>query len=511
MYQWIKRFFWCTSVLLLILIIAITALFTFGPISSFKVGMYDLFGLVAEAPSASIIEQRLVVPEGFSIGKYATGLNKARFLAFTKAGDLLVTQPWQNQITLLSKDKNHDGQHDGERILIDQLNRPQGLGLYQGYLYIAESNAIGRIEFDSKTGELAGSYDRVIKNLPDTGNHWGKSLRIYDDKLYISIGSSCNACEETDKRRATIMQFNLDGTGEEIFATGLRNSVGMDFTPWDGKLYATDNGRDFLGDEYPICELNQIQQGSFYGWPYINAYGDMDPYNGADKEHLLERAISPVFGFNPHNAPLGITFLQSADLPDEYQRSALVALHGSWNRRKPDGYKVISLHWQNNGAISSQDFVSGFEKDGNVIGRPVDIVEGPDGCAYISDDYAGTIYRVCYGVEQTIMAEQPDKALKQDTYLLSLSKEERHIAAKKGKAIYQNMRCSTCHSINGEGNNSGKALERLSHRYTSRSLATYFLLPTPPMPQYSLTEQQRLELSLYLLSVKTERQPTGQL
>ena len=199
-----------------------------------------------------------------------------------------------------------------------------------------------------------------------------------------------------------MMRYRPDGSGEQIYATGLRNSVGFDWTPWDNSLYATDNGRDMLGDDFPPCELNRIKAGGFYGWPYINGFGDLDPDLGQnkpakDKATLLATSISPVFGFRAHNAPLGMSFLSHPDRPDGYQRTALVALHGSWNRTEPDGYKVVALHWDQQGNITSEDFVSGFLRpDDDVIGRPVDIEEGMDGSIYISDDYAGAIYRVRY-------------------------------------------------------------------------------------------------------------------
>jgi glucose/arabinose dehydrogenase len=222
-----------------------------------------------------------------------------------------------------------------------------------------------------------------------------------DGLLYVAQGSTCNVCTEQDDRRATMMRFQPDGSGGEIYATGLRNSVGFDWAPWSGDLYATDNGRDMLGDDFPPCELNLIEQGSFYGWPYFNGANLPDPDMGADPLADQRKPTSPVHGFRPHNAPLGITFIDSTGWPDGYERIALAALHGSWNRSSPDGYKVVSLHWTDSG-IEERDFLTGFNRDGDIAGRPVDVAQGPDGAIYISDDYAGAIYRVSYGESSAV-------------------------------------------------------------------------------------------------------------
>ena len=233
--------------------------------------------------------------------------------------------------------------------------------------------------------------------LPE-GGHWTRSLRFGPDGwMYLSVGSSCNVCEEKDPRRAAILRYRPDGTGEEIYASGLRNAVGFDWRPGSGELYATDNGRDLLGDDFPPCELNRIVKGGFYGWPYTNGDRVKDPDYGDGHGDRIRASIPPVHGFRAHNAPLDIAFVRGRDVPPAYRHAALVALHGSWNRTRKDGYKVVSLHWQENGGIEERDFAVGFEVDGNVIGRPVDVAEGPDGAFYISDDYASAVYRVASG------------------------------------------------------------------------------------------------------------------
>ena len=220
------------------------------------------------------------------------------------------------------------------------------------------------------------------------------TLRIGPDGLmYVAVGSSCNVCKENDVRRGALLQYQLDGSGEKLFATGLRNSAGFDWSPEDGQLYATDNGRDLLGDNFPPCELNRIRAGGFYGWPYANGDRVPDPDLGSGNETLIADSISPVFDFPAHNAPLGIVFLRSPTHRPDMVGAALVALHGSWNRSRKDGYKVVSLQWDANGIIA-QDFLTGFLLDDDVIGRPAEIAEDHQGNIYISDDFANAVYRV---------------------------------------------------------------------------------------------------------------------
>ena len=179
--------------------------------------------------------------------------------------------------------------------------------------------------------------------------------------------------------------------------TGLRNSVGFDWRPADGTMYATDNGRDLLGDDFPPCELNRIERGRFYGWPFVNGMGVPDPDFGGKGGAKTAEATSPAHGFGAHTAPLGIRFYRGVAFPERYRGQAFVALHGSWNRTAKSGYKVVLLEWSADGSeIVESDFLTGFELDENVIGRPVDVQDGPDGALYVSDDFAGAVYRVVY-------------------------------------------------------------------------------------------------------------------
>jgi len=495
----IKRILQILGVLVLLLALLVGGVLVFVPVN-FTAVFNVMFGYSIAAPSQDTITQRLKVPEGFSIGLYASGLKKVRLMEFSRSGDLLASQPREGKVVLLKRDAESDGRHNGQVTLLQGLNAPHGIAFYQDWLYIAEKDAVGRVKFDHQSGKLAGDYQRIITELPADGNHWSKSIRIRDDKLYVSIGSSCNVCIEADQRRATVMIFDVDGSNGRIYADGLRNSVGLDFAPWDGSLYATDNGRDLLGDDYPVCELNKIEDKAFYGWPYINAFGDLDPEFGTGQEAKLADDKEPVFGFAAHNAPLGMRFIRQAKVPAGYQRTALVALHGSWNRSSADGYKVVALHWDADGKISSEDFFTGFEKGGDIIGRPVDIAEGPDGCIYVSDDFSGSIYRVCYGVAQNTLTATAEPS-SEDTVLANLSSAEKKALNLQGAELYAANNCQLCHQLNGQGAAAGKALKGLAKRYSVTELQDYFLLPNPPMPKYPLAAEQRQALAVYLLDV----------
>ena len=343
------------------------------------------------------LADRISLPHRFHLNVFAEDLPGARMLETTDNGDVLVSLPGAGSVVLLKRDDNGDGKSDGQIELISDLSRPHGLDIYDGWLYIAEADALGKIEFDSKNRTTAGVFEQIITGLPRGGDHWTRSVKISPDgRIYVSVGSSCNACIEADPRRAAILRFNLDGSESEIYATGLRNTVGIDWHPDTGLLYGVDNGRDFLGDDFPPCELNLIERGGFYGWPYANGNRVADPDFDEGYGAEIQQSIVPVHEFAAHTAPLGMTFFRNSQLPENYRRALLVALHGSWNRTERQGYEVLSLHFQQDGSIQERKFATGFEVDENVIGRPVDVAEGSNGEIYISDDYTGMVYRVVY-------------------------------------------------------------------------------------------------------------------
>lgn len=464
-----------------------------------------LFGSTIEAPSTQQIGSRFRVPQGFGLSLYATGLGNVRWLHATPDGDLLASRPRKGDVVLIARDDDADGKSDGIYPLIADLNRPQGLELRDGWLYIAETDAIGRIRFDSASRSVDGDFDRIAKGFPGGGNHWSRTLGFGPDNLlYLSIGSSCNVCREDDPRRAAMLRFQPDGSGAEVVATGLRNSVGFDWQPGTNHLYATDNGRDLLGNDFPPCELNRIEMGNFYGWPLANGDRVPDPDYGAGQIERIRASIPPAYPFRAHTAPLGISFIRGSRIPDTLRGAALVALHGSWNRTIKDGYKVVSLHWQPDGSIREADFMTGFERDDDVIGRPVHVIEGADGAFYISDDYAGAIWRVAYGEAAAGSGESGIGRLRTELSTDPLAKivpVDRERLTAEGAALYERHRCATCHDpAQASRGVAVKPLDTLVGRFDLDSLAALFSTPPPPMPILSMTAEEKRALSVFLLS-----------
>ena len=465
-------------------------------------GGHRLLGQETSKLSAPQVAARLRGPAGTGVSVFADDLPNARFLRVTPGGALLVTLPRSGRVVRLEPDRDGDGRSDGRRDVLTGLNRPHGLDLHEGFLYVGETDAVGRVRFDPATGATSGAFERVVTGLPGGGNHWTRTVRFGPDGwMYVSIGSSCNVCLEEDPRRATVMRYQPDGSGGEIFASGLRNAVGFDWRPQDGKLYATDNGRDLLGDDFPPCELNLVVRGGFYGWPVANGDRVVDPDFGKGQEGRVSASIPPVHAFRAHNAPLGITFLRGEKVPASYRGAAVVPLHGSWNRTRKDGYEVVSLHWAADGTIAERDFLTGFlgSSDDDVAGRPVDAAEGPDGSVYVSDDFAGAVYRVSWGAGGQAAPATPGATAGAASRSPStpIAPEVRA----RGQALWEQNACGACHEAKGAAPGMvAKPLAGLTKRYDAATLAAYLRTPQPPMPVFDLTDAERADLALFLLS-----------
>ena len=340
-------------------------------------------------------EALFTLPEGFEVEIVAENLGYARFILVTKNNDLIVSIADTGQILLL-QDKDGNGTAETHSVLIDGLEGPQGLVFDGDWLYFSESGSVSRVLFDQDSAKLAGEIETLITGLPYELIHRAKIIGISPDrKLHIGVGSPCNVCEPEDPRYAAMLIADLDGSNQEIYATGLRNTVGFDWTPWSGELYATSNSRDLLGDDFPPDDLNLVVQGGFYGWPYFHGDNVPDPEFGDKRPDLAPLAIPPAHKFRPHNAPLGIHFIEAhQSLPQQFERAALVALHGSWNRSELDGYKVVSLHWDTGGNIEQRDFMTGFLADDGILGRPVAVAQDQQGRFYVTDDFGGRVYRI---------------------------------------------------------------------------------------------------------------------
>jgi glucose/arabinose dehydrogenase len=327
----------------------------------------------------------VTLPDGWRIVRYATSLGHARFMQVAENGDLFVSVPSQGKILVLPDRDPADGRADATHVFAQDLSSVHGLAFHGGFLYAAQTGRV--VRFPYAAGDLAASAAPtvIVPDLPDDGGHWTRTLEFgADGRLYISVGSSCNVCVETNERRAGVTRCNADGTSCAVFARGLRNSVGLCFHPDSGELFATENGRDWLGDDWPPEEVNHLQEGKHYGWPRCHGDGTLDPDFGdatfcATTEH-------PAVKMQAHSAPLGCEFFEGA---------LFVAFHGSWNRSTPTGYKVVRIPFSG-GAPSGgpEDFATGFLNGTTVHGRPVDLVKRPGGGLYLSDDNADTVYLI---------------------------------------------------------------------------------------------------------------------
>lgn len=337
------------------------------------------------------IAASLKTPPGYHLNVYAMGLGAARVMVLTPSGDIILSS-LPSKVLLIKKDSSGSGRSDGVETLISGLHNPSGLFLDGDQLYIAEEARVSRVRFDAEARKLIGDFEPLIPELPHGGDHFTRTIkRGPDGFFYVTIGSSCNVCIEKNPWRAAMIRFK-PGEAPQLFASGLRNTVGFDWEPGNGDLYGVDNGHDWLGDELPPEEVNHLVEGGFYGWPYLYGDNQPDPEFGKRAGDRTGHAIPPVYELPAHVAPLSILFLRHA-AGTNFADAALVAEHGSWNRSQKIGYQVVALHWRN-GEISEELFLSGFLKDGHVFGRPVDVVEDPDGNVFISDDYNGVIWRL---------------------------------------------------------------------------------------------------------------------
>ena len=345
----------------------------------------------------------LKLPPGFAISIFAREVKGARVLALDPAGNLLVSLTSQGKVVALP-DKNGNGVADTVVPVLAGLNKPHGLAFGPGKkprLYVAETDQVAAYDYD--TERLTATDPQKIAGLPPGGRHFTRSLRFLpgaqDRRLLISVGSSCDACEEQDPRApAKILAVNADGGDLSTFASGLRNSVFMAVHPLTRHVWATEMGRDYLGDNLPPDEINLILKGGHYGWPYCygkRIHDDRFDPNGAHREFCVE-TIPSFIDLPAHSAPLGLAFFPAA-WPKQFRYHLLVAYHGSWNRTEPTGYKVVLHRLDIDGnPVDAEDFITGWLTPAGALGRPVDILIKDDGVIFISDDKAGVVYRVVY-------------------------------------------------------------------------------------------------------------------
>jgi glucose/arabinose dehydrogenase len=343
----------------------------------------------------SALDGRLRVPPGFKVTYYANGLPGVRFMVVGPDKMLYVSQPRSGRIIRLP-DRNGDGIADSVEVVVTGLHNPHGLAFHKGALYVANTDGVVRVPL-SANGLAAGAPEYVNRYEGGSGHTSRTIVFGADSAMYVSVGSSCNICVEKNPERATVLRFNEDGSGKRIFASGLRNAVGLAVNPVTKAIWVTQNERDDLKpshEDLPPEEINILTDGGDYGWPYC--YGTRIPNPEYNDPARCAKTIPPAIPLQAHSAPLGLTFLTRATkLPADYRGDLLVAYHGSWNRDVPTGAKVVRIRVKDNQPVSVEDFITGWQTpDGKRWGRPADVAVAADGAVLISDDSGGAIYRV---------------------------------------------------------------------------------------------------------------------
>ncbi len=348
---------------------------------------------------------RLRVPAGFEIGVFARNAGHARMMTVLEDGTVLVSRPNQGDVLAL-RDTDGDGEADSRRVVVSGIPDVHGLVVRQGQLYLAAPRRVFVTEIRSE-----GAYPEprpILDNLPAGGRHPYRTLGIGpDNRLYISVGSSCNACEEENPEHAAILRAPLSGGEREIFAEGLRNTIGFGWHPQTGEMWGMDIGTDWVGADDPPEELNRLEAGAHYGWPWCfgdrqeDPTVDVPPPDNLSRFEFCARTRPAVLTHQAHSTPIGWAFYTERKFPLEYQGDAFIPLRGSWNRYPAVGYGVARVDFKNGEPVAIEPFITGFLiEDGDAhFGRPAGAAVTPDGALLISDDVNGVIYRVTYRVE----------------------------------------------------------------------------------------------------------------
>jgi glucose/arabinose dehydrogenase len=356
-------------------------------------------------------DKKPVAPEGFVVTKFADKANKLdnpRWIYVTPNGDVLVSQSKTNKRTspnniIIFRDADKDGNFEVNDIFMSGLNQPLGMLVQGNYFYVGHTNGIYRYPYTPGQLSIKDSGTKILDLTPDGyNNHWTRNIVASKDgkKFYISSGSASNVAEhgiDKEKRRACILEINPDGTGEQLFASGIRNPVGMDWNPVTGELWTAVNERDNLGDDLVPDYVTSVKRGGFYGWPYAYFGPNEDPRRKGERPDLVAKTLVPDVPVGSHTASLGLAFYTKNAFPSKYKNGAFVGQHGSWNRSVFSGYKVVFVPFSNGKPGKPVDFLTGFianEASGEVYGRPVGVTVLNDGSMLVADDAANTIWRV---------------------------------------------------------------------------------------------------------------------
>jgi glucose/arabinose dehydrogenase len=342
-------------------------------------------------------EADLQLPPGFKANVFAEGLSSPRFVAFGPDGHFYVAERGEGRIIRL-EDSRGDGVADKRLVFADDISQPHSLVFHEGAWYVGVPNGVIRLVDENGDG-TADSRQTIIGDIPPTGQHTTRTVAFLPDgRMVLSVGSSCNVCNEDDPSRAAVLVYDdADGGIPQVYASGLRNAVGLAVHPETGELWATNNGADGMGDNRPPDDLYIIQEGQDYGWPRCHSGEFVDPNYGSRGD--CDGVSPPLVQLEAHSAPLGLSFYTGSTFPSDYQGDLFIAFHGSWNRSDPSGYKIGRLPLNDSDPAGPvEDFATGWLSDDKdaASGRPVGLAISPAGDLYVSDDKGGFIYRISY-------------------------------------------------------------------------------------------------------------------
>jgi len=341
----------------------------------------------------------LKTPPGWQVELAASGLGKPRMLYTSSTGKVYVTRRDGGDVLLL-EDKDQNGKFENLITVVSEFKGVHGITMKDNWMYLCNSNEVRR--YPVKPDGTLNIYGKetLIKDLPDGGQHPNRTMDFGPDgMLYISIGSLCNDCKESDKETAVMLQVDPKNWSRKLYASGLRNTIGFDWHPQTKELWGIDNGGDAKGSDWPPEEVNQIKQDADYGFPYAYGKREVDKSRedpaGNTKEAVVKNTEPSVLELTAHMAPIAFTFFRgAANIPADWSGDGLVAWHGSWNADKPVGFKVQRIHFENGKAVKAEDFLTGFLQGESRFGRPAGITVSKEGIIYISDDASGNIYAV---------------------------------------------------------------------------------------------------------------------
>jgi glucose/arabinose dehydrogenase len=350
-------------------------------------------------------------PEGFEVTEFATGLTEPRVIARAPNSDLFLAESRANRIRVF-RDADGDGKPEVNEVFASGLSRPFGIAFYPPgpepkYLYVGNTGSVVRFPYRNGDVKATGAVEMIVNNIPSGreqvggGGHWTRDLEFTADgkTLLVAVGSRSNVSDDaSEKRRADILAFDPDGKNERVYAWGIRNPVGLAKHPETGQLWTSVNERDLLGDHLVPDYITHVEEGGFYGWPWYYIGPNQDPRHKEKHPELKDKTIVPDVLVQSHSASLDLTFYDGEQFPRAYRNDIFASEHGSWNRARPTGYKVIRVPMKDGKATGEyEDFLVGFvTPDGDVWGRPVGVAVAKDGSLMVSDDGSGTVWRVAY-------------------------------------------------------------------------------------------------------------------